>query len=393
MAAVVFPRSASRSRRRRTGRDHVPRVGRRRRRPAAAGDVAELHDDARAMAAALQARGVEPGAHVAILGPTTRPLVTAIQATWLCGAATVMLPLPMRLGIDRRVRRADARPHPRVRRDARGRRRAARGVPRPRSPATRRSCSLDALDVGAPAPATRTTARPTTPNALAILQYTSGSTSDPRGVILPHRCVTANADAIVQRGAPRGRRRPRGVVAAAVPRHGPDRAAHDPDDDGHGPRARRAAGLPRRARAVDAVVRRVRRHRERGPELRLRARGPRPAPARPPRSLGLAARAQRRRARRSRRRRALRRGRARGTDSRGSAVFPAFGMAEATLAVTFPEPGSGLTVDVIDGRVLENEKYAAPVAPEHGTARAAGASRPARTRAVGARVRPRRPNA
>ncbi len=53
----------------------------------------------------------------------------------------------------------------------------------------------------------------------------------------------------------------------------------------------------------------------------------------------------------------------------GSAVFPAFGMAEATLAVTFPEPGSGLTVDVIDGRVLENEKYAAPVAPEHGTAR------------------------
>src|SRR5262245_24790427 len=57
----------------------------------------ELHDDARVMAAALQARGVAPGTHVAILGPTTRPLVTAIQATWLCGAATVMLPLPMRL--------------------------------------------------------------------------------------------------------------------------------------------------------------------------------------------------------------------------------------------------------------------------------------------------------
>ena len=57
-----------------------------------------LHDDARRMAAALQSRGVAAGAHVAILGPTTRPLVTAIQASWLCGAATVMLPLPMRLG-------------------------------------------------------------------------------------------------------------------------------------------------------------------------------------------------------------------------------------------------------------------------------------------------------
>src|SRR5688500_9739875 len=57
-----------------------------------------LHDDARRTAGALQALGVAPGHHVAILGPTTRSLVTAIQATWLCGAAAVVLPLPMRLG-------------------------------------------------------------------------------------------------------------------------------------------------------------------------------------------------------------------------------------------------------------------------------------------------------
>ena len=50
-------------------------------------------------------------------------------------------------------------------------------------------------------------------------------------------------------------------------------------------------------------------------------------------------------------------------------MFPAFGMAEATLAVTFPEPGSGLTVDVIDGRVLETEKYAAAVPETHASAR------------------------
>ncbi|MGZ4705905.1 MAG: AMP-binding protein, partial [Acidimicrobiales bacterium] len=58
---------------------------------------AELHDDARGMAAALQSRGVAPGDHVAVLGPTTRRLVTAMQATWLAGATLVVLPLPMRL--------------------------------------------------------------------------------------------------------------------------------------------------------------------------------------------------------------------------------------------------------------------------------------------------------
>src|SRR3954447_10117841 len=59
---------------------------------------ARLHDDARGIAAALQARGVGPGVHVGILGPTTRTLVTTIQATFLAGGTAVPLPLPMRLG-------------------------------------------------------------------------------------------------------------------------------------------------------------------------------------------------------------------------------------------------------------------------------------------------------
>src|SRR5688572_25788821 len=59
---------------------------------------AQLHDEARAMAASLQARGIGVGSHVALLGPTTRDLVTAIQATWLVGGTVVVLPLPMRLG-------------------------------------------------------------------------------------------------------------------------------------------------------------------------------------------------------------------------------------------------------------------------------------------------------
>jgi fatty-acyl-CoA synthase len=51
------------------------------------------------------------------------------------------------------------------------------------------------------------------------------------------------------------------------------------------------------------------------------------------------------------------------------AIFPAFGMAEATLAVTFPPRGRGLVVDAVDRRVLECDQYAAPVAADHASAR------------------------
>src|SRR5262245_21328411 len=59
---------------------------------------AQVHDEARCVAAALQAHGVAPGDHVAILGPTSRDLVTTVQACWLAGAASMVLPLPMRMG-------------------------------------------------------------------------------------------------------------------------------------------------------------------------------------------------------------------------------------------------------------------------------------------------------
>ena len=38
-----------------------------------------------------------------------------------------------------------------------------------------------------------------TPDEIAVIQFTSGSTSAPRGVVLPHRCVAANVQAIVER--------------------------------------------------------------------------------------------------------------------------------------------------------------------------------------------------
>src|SRR4051812_11745652 len=57
----------------------------------------EIHDDARAVGAALQARGLGPGDHVAILRPTSRDLMTVIQRGWLSGLASMVLPLPMRM--------------------------------------------------------------------------------------------------------------------------------------------------------------------------------------------------------------------------------------------------------------------------------------------------------
>src|SRR6478735_1946335 len=77
---------------------------------------AQLHEEARAVAAGLQERGIKPGDHVALLGPTTRQLITTIQAIWLTGAALVTMPLPMRMGaleqfVDQtrnRIRRSDS---------------------------------------------------------------------------------------------------------------------------------------------------------------------------------------------------------------------------------------------------------------------------------------------
>jgi fatty-acyl-CoA synthase len=42
------------------------------------------------------------------------------------------------------------------------------------------------------------------------------------------------------------------------------------------------------------------------------------------------------------------------------AAFCVYGMAEATLAITFPQPGAGMSVDTVDRRVLETDRYAAP---------------------------------
>lgn len=156
----------------------------------------QLHDEARAVGASLQARGLIPGDHVAILGPTSRGLITAIRGCWLAGLTSMVLPLPMRMGsLDefvtstrRRIRNGDAAllliadelaPF---------------YTPAAGDPPTESLSSVLPGAPGVPSPERLESPAPD-PDRLVILQYTSGSTSEPKGVMIPDRVLGANVDA------------------------------------------------------------------------------------------------------------------------------------------------------------------------------------------------------
>ena len=151
----------------------------------------QLLTEAEAVASALQARGIGPGDHVAVLGPTTRDLVTTFQAIWLAAATLVVMPIPMRMAsiedfLDAtrlRLHAADAKLlvlDPAL---------MAFYTPAPGDPP---SCTYADLagDAASFHPVT------VDPASLAILQFTSGSTSHPKGVMLPHESVCANTEAV-----------------------------------------------------------------------------------------------------------------------------------------------------------------------------------------------------
>ena len=155
----------------------------------------QIHDEARAVAATLQSLGIVPGDHVAILGPTSRALMTIVRGCWLAGAASMVLPLPMRMAsLDAFVESTRAR----IRH---GEAKliliddlladfyqAAPGDP-PIKP-------MAAMMPGAGRPTGDRLELPADdPERLVILQYTSGSTSEPKGVMIPDRVLCANIDA------------------------------------------------------------------------------------------------------------------------------------------------------------------------------------------------------
>ena len=320
----------------------------------------ELHRDARSVAADLVARGVTAGDHVAILGPTSRSLVTAIQATWLCGATLVMLPLPMRMGslaqfVEQTRNRMRAADVAWVAMDG--------GLSQFVTFDDSDPPIIDLATVGAGFDGAELPVAEVTADELAVLQFTSGSTSEPKGVMLTHGQVCANLDAIIEAS----RFTADDVVVSWLPLY------HDmgligllctPMTTG--------AGLVQCA-PQDFLVRPLRwmsRISQHGGTIT----------AGPNFSYALATRALRR---------------ADGLDvdldlsslriclngaepvdpdgfrsffEAGArfglppeAAFPAFGMAELCIGGCFPEPGRGLRTDVMDGRVLEHEHLAVPV--------------------------------
>jgi fatty-acyl-CoA synthase len=159
----------------------------------------EVHDDARAVGAALQARGLVPGDHVAVLGPTSRELMTIVRGCWMAGLASMVLPLPMRMGsLDvfiestrARIRHGDAK-LVLIDDQLADFYDAAPGDPpilpmRAVIPGSPNVPSGDALEIP-----------PHDPERLVILQYTSGSTSEPKGVMIPDRVLSANIDACAE---------------------------------------------------------------------------------------------------------------------------------------------------------------------------------------------------
>ncbi|MCU1359216.1 MAG: putative fatty-acid--CoA ligase [Ilumatobacteraceae bacterium] len=160
---------------------------------------AEIHDQARVVGAALQARGLVPGDHVAILGPTSRSLITIIQGCWLAGCASMVLPLPMRMGsLDAfiestrsRIRHGEAK-LVLIDDQLADFYSGAPGDPpiEPmRSVLPGRAGQVTGERLQVPAD---------DPERLVILQYTSGSTSEPKGVMIPDRVLRANLDASCQ---------------------------------------------------------------------------------------------------------------------------------------------------------------------------------------------------
>ncbi len=152
----------------------------------------ELYHNAKGMAAILQQRGIEPGKHIALLGPTTHNLVTAIQAVLLCGASVSMLPIPMRFNsveefanqtrnlmkhgdIDLLLLDPDL---------------AAYHETKPGDPPVMLLAELE--PAAEKPPAGDYCEISYDPERLAVLQFTSGSTSSPKGVMLSNRILEAN---------------------------------------------------------------------------------------------------------------------------------------------------------------------------------------------------------
>jgi acyl-CoA synthetase (AMP-forming)/AMP-acid ligase II len=156
----------------------------------------ELSDAAAAVASALQHAGVEAGERVAIMLPTSRDYFVALFGTLLAGAVAVPIYPPSRpAGLEDHLRRQAA-----ILDNAQVR--VLVTVPSARVLAhlvasyvssLRMVTSVDELEGAGDGVVERPVV---SPGDTVLLQYTSGSTGNPKGVVLAHRHLLANIRAM-----------------------------------------------------------------------------------------------------------------------------------------------------------------------------------------------------
>ncbi|GAA3790454.1 AMP-binding protein [Amycolatopsis tucumanensis] len=151
----------------------------------------ELGEASRRAAAGLAAAGAGPGSAIGVLAPNSAAFLQTVLAAGRLGAAACPLPLPMGLrDIEAYLRRTQTIVD------------AARlthlvTVPQLR-PLTEHLTGprvLDAAELARHEPAVLPGAQP---EDTAVLQFTSGSTASPKGVVLTHANVIACADSITE---------------------------------------------------------------------------------------------------------------------------------------------------------------------------------------------------
>ncbi|NKQ58658.1 fatty acyl-AMP ligase [Amycolatopsis sp. K13G38] len=152
---------------------------------------AELQESSKRMAAGLAAAGARPGDAIGVLSPNSAAFLQAVLAAGRLGAAACPLPLPMGMrDLEGYLRRTQA-----IVDGARLTHLVTVPKLRPVTDNLTGPRVFDAATLAkheqAPLPGAR-------PGQTAVLQFTSGSTAAPKGVVLAHANVVSCADSITE---------------------------------------------------------------------------------------------------------------------------------------------------------------------------------------------------